>query len=43
MNETVKIAIEILGQGMTGIFVAMLIIMLATFVLNKIKTKNNYL
>lgn len=39
MNENVLIAIEILGQGMAGIFVAMLIIMLATFMLNKIKSK----
>ena len=39
MSETVIIAIQILGQGMAGIFVAMLIIMLATFLLNKIKSK----
>lgn len=39
MNEVVIIGIKILGQGMAGIFVAMLIIMLATFLLNKIKTK----
>ena len=40
MSETVMIAIQILGQGMAGIFVAMLIIMLATSLLNKIKSKN---
>ena len=40
MSETVIIALQILGQGMAGIFVAMLIIMLATFLLNKIKSKN---
>ena len=39
MSETVIIAIQILGQGMAGIFVAMLVIMLATTLLNKIKTK----
>ena len=41
MSETVMDSIEILGQGMAGIFVAMLIIMLATALLNKIKSKDN--
>ena len=40
MSQTVIDAITILGQGMAGIFVAMLIIMLATSLLNKIKSKN---
>ena len=40
MSEVVWITIKILGQGMAGIFVAMLVIMLATFLLNKIKSKN---
>ena len=40
MSETVLISLQILGQGMAGIFVAMLIIMAATFLINKLKSKN---
>ncbi len=41
MSETVLQSIQILGQGMGGLFAAMLIIMLVTFLLNKIKEKQD--
>ncbi len=41
MSETVMQSLSILGQGMGGLFAAMLIIMLMTFLLNKIKEKKN--
>lgn len=35
MNETFLIAIKIMGQGMLGIFVSILLIMLVIYILGK--------
>lgn len=37
MNPTVIIALEMMGKGMTGIFVGVLLITLAVIVLGKLK------
>ncbi len=39
MNETVMQALEIMGKGMLGIFVALIIIMIFVWIMAKIGTK----
>ncbi len=39
MNETVMQALEIMGKGMLGIFVALVVIMIFVWIMAKIGTK----
>ena len=39
MNETVMQALEIMGKGMLGIFVALIVIMIFVWIMAKIGTK----
>lgn len=39
MNETVMQALEIMGKGMLGIFVALIIIMIFVWIMAKIGSK----
>lgn len=41
MNETVMQALEIMGKGMLGIFVAIIVIMLFVMLMAKIGTKKD--
>lgn len=41
MNETVMQALEIMGKGMLGIFVAIIVIMLFVMIMSKFGTKSN--
>ena len=41
MNETVWQALEIMGKGMLGIFVALTVIMIFVWVMAKIGTKKD--
>lgn len=41
MNETIMQALEIMGKGMLGIFVAIIVIMLFVMVMAKIGTKKD--
>ncbi len=39
MNANIMAGLEILGMGMAGLFVAMLLIMIMTMILNSFKSK----
>ena len=39
MNANILAGLEILGMGMAGLFVAMLLIMIMTMILNSFKSK----
>lgn len=41
MNETIMQALEIMGKGMLGIFVAIIVIMLFVMLMAKIGTKKD--
>lgn len=41
MNETVWQALEIMGKGMLGIFVALIVIMVFVWIMAKIGTKKD--
>ncbi len=41
MNETVSQALEIMGKGMLGIFVALIVIMIFVWIMAKIGTKKD--
>ena len=41
MNETVMQALEIMGKGMLGIFVALVVIMIFVWIMAKIGTKKD--
>lgn len=41
MSENIMIALKIMGQGMLGIFVSILLIMLVISFIGKVSTKKN--
>lgn len=41
MNETVMQALEIMGKGMLGIFVALIVIMIFVWIMAKIGSKKD--
>ena len=41
MNETVMQALEIMGKGMLGIFVALIVIMIFVWIMAKLGTKKD--